>query len=207
MLLRQSTTGLRSAAAHLPHPELICESAFEEHDDKLCVPRQLAELLRRSLHEVCDSFDAALHGPEWREVGVTGKELQKWRAHFGHRFYCVRAGRSLTYYEPAEQEGRIIACYIWDGHAYIYRDERALKNYKSERRTERAVLEHEKKSQLEWWSEGKLYTGKPEPGLFYVSDLAWERKRMLASGRSEMVPASIKRQTAKIRYKYSLPPH
>ena len=69
------------------------------------------------------------------------------------------------------------------------------------------MLEHEKKSQLERWSEGKLYTGKPEPGLFYVSDLAWERKRMLASGRSEMVPASIKRQTAKIRYKYSLPPH
>ena len=62
-------TGLRSAAAHLPHPELICESAFEAHDDKLCVPRQLAELLRRSLHEVCDSFDAALHGPEWRAVG------------------------------------------------------------------------------------------------------------------------------------------
>ena len=49
------------------------------------------------------------------------------------------------------------------------------------------MLEHDKKSQLELWSEGKLHTGKPEPGLFYVSDLAWERKRMLASGRSPKV--------------------
>ena len=47
VLLRQPMAGLRNAAAHLPHPELICESACEEHDDHLCVPRQLSELLRR----------------------------------------------------------------------------------------------------------------------------------------------------------------
>ena len=75
--LRQPLAGLRSAAAHLPHPELICESAFQQFDDNLCVPRQLAELLNRSLHELCDSFDAALDGPDWRATGVNGEELQK----------------------------------------------------------------------------------------------------------------------------------
>ena len=165
--------GLRSAAAHLPHPELICESAFEECDDRLCVPRQLSELLRRPLREVCDSFDAALDGEQWRAVGVTGEELQKWCALFGHPLYLVGAGRLLAYHEPLEQEGRIVACYMWDGHAYVYRDGRSLKNYKSgPRRTERVVLEHEKKGQLEPWSEQKLYSGKPEPGLFYVGGLA-----------------------------------
>ena len=34
---------------------------------------------------------------------------------------------------------------------------------------------------------GKAIHGKPDPGLFHVSDLAWERKRMLASGRSPKV--------------------
>ena len=95
VLLRQPMAGLRSAAAHLPHPELICESAFEEHDDNLCVPRQLSELLRRPLREVCDSFDAALDGEQWRAVGVTGEELQKWCALFGHPLYLVGAGRLL----------------------------------------------------------------------------------------------------------------
>jgi hypothetical protein len=121
--------GLRSAAAHMLHPELICESAFEERDDMLCVPRHLSELLRRTLRDVCDTFDAALDSPDWRDVGVTGEELQSWCALFAHPVYVIGAGRMLAYREPAEQEGRIVACYIWDGHAYLYRDGRAVKGY------------------------------------------------------------------------------
>ena len=171
--LRQPLTGLRRAAAHLPHPELICESAFEECDDKKCVPRQLAELLNRSFHDVCDSFDAALDGPDWRATGVTGEGLQTWCMLHGHPLYFVAAGRLLTYFEPAQQDGRIISCYAWDGHAYIYKDGRVLKSYRSDApRNERTVLDHEKKGQLTPWADQRLYGGTPEPGLFYVHDLA-----------------------------------
>jgi transcriptional antiterminator Rof (Rho-off) len=87
-LLRQPMAGLRSAAAHLPHPELLCHSAFEVHADKLCVPRQLAELLgpKRTLHDVCDTFDAALGSSEscfclarWRVecFGCFNRRIQK----------------------------------------------------------------------------------------------------------------------------------
>jgi hypothetical protein len=188
VLLRQPMAALRSIAAHLPHPELILDSAFEEHADKLCVPRQLSELLRRPLREVCDSFDAALDGATWRDVGIAGVDLQKWCMLYGHPLYLVGAARLLAYHEPAEQDGRIVACYMHDGHAYLYRDGRALKRFRSEPpRQERAVLEHEKKSQLEPWDQLKMYSGTPEPGLFFVSDLAWERRRMLESGRSPKV--------------------
>ena len=95
---------------------------------------------------------------------------------------------ALAYLLRASRARRENHCLLHLGRARIHIPrQRALKNYKSKRRMERAVLEHEKKSKLELWSEGKLYTGKPEPGLFYVSDLAWERKRMLASGRSPKV--------------------
>ena len=121
-------------------------------------------------------------------MGVTGEELQKWCALFGHPLYLVGAGRLLADHEPAEQGGRIVACYMWDGHAYVYRDGRALKNYKK--------ADHGARSEWCWstkrrasWSHGasKSCSGKPEPGLFYVSDLAWERRRMLESGRSPKV--------------------
>ena len=71
--------------------------------------------MRRPLREVCDSFDAALDGEQWRAVGVTGEELQKWCALFRHPLYLVGAGRLLAYHEPLEQEGRIVACYMWMG--------------------------------------------------------------------------------------------
>lgn len=50
-----------SCASFLPYAELIVQRAFETHDDKLCVPRQLAEVLGVSLSEtinILTSFSA-----------------------------------------------------------------------------------------------------------------------------------------------------
>jgi hypothetical protein len=132
---------------------------------------------------------------EWRVVGVTGEQLQQWCALFGHPLLLVGAGRLLAFHEPREQKGRVVACFMWDGHAYLYRDGRALKSYRSENIQEddaplteqRRVLEQESRGQLELWSDQKLYPCAPQPGLFYVADLAWERKRLLASGRNAKV--------------------
>ena len=45
---------LRSACSQLPFYEQILEEAFEDHgpDDKLCVPRQLAVLLKMSMQDL-----------------------------------------------------------------------------------------------------------------------------------------------------------
>ena len=56
-------------AAFLPHdPDCYLEEAFEQHDDALCVPRQLAVLTRKPMGEVCASFDGLLE-QGWREIG------------------------------------------------------------------------------------------------------------------------------------------
>ena len=49
-----------SCAAFLPFPELIVECAFDSHDDKLCVPRQIAAVLGKSLAETISWFDEFL---------------------------------------------------------------------------------------------------------------------------------------------------
>ena len=53
--------GAISGAAILPHdPEAYLDEAFEQHPDRLCVPRQLAVLTHKSMAEVCASFDGLL---------------------------------------------------------------------------------------------------------------------------------------------------
>ena len=44
--------------------------AFEEHGDNLCVPRQLAVLLKMTLQDTCAAFDN-ICDDGWRARGVT----------------------------------------------------------------------------------------------------------------------------------------
>ena len=82
-----------SGAAFLPHPpECYLEEAFEQHNDCLCVPRQLAVLTRKSMEELCASFDGLLE-EGWRDVGVRPQEIERWCALYGHPYFLVRAGK------------------------------------------------------------------------------------------------------------------
>ena len=68
---------LRLAATHLPHGEHILDAAFEVHEDKLCIPRQLAALTGIPMEDICANFDSIC--PEgWREEGVSLAELLEW---------------------------------------------------------------------------------------------------------------------------------
>ena len=59
-----------SSAAFLPHDqEAYLPEAFEVHEDRLRVPRQLAALTRKTLEEVWDSFDGLLESG-WQKIGV-----------------------------------------------------------------------------------------------------------------------------------------
>ena len=69
--LREPLAGLLLGAhSQLPQPELILDAAFERRIDKLCVPLQMSVLLKKSLVEVCELFDALYGHREWRAEGV-----------------------------------------------------------------------------------------------------------------------------------------
>ena len=80
-------------AAFLPHPpDCYLDEAFEEHPDCLCVPRQLAVLLRQTTEDICSILDGLL--PDgWREEGVRPEEVERFCALFGHPFFLIRAGK------------------------------------------------------------------------------------------------------------------
>jgi hypothetical protein len=95
-LSRGDPLGAISGASFLTHdPEAYLEEAFEQHQDRLCVPRQLAVLTRRSMEEVCASFDGLLE-EGWREEGVRPQEIERWCALYGHPYFLVRAGRLIS---------------------------------------------------------------------------------------------------------------
>jgi hypothetical protein len=78
-----------SSASHLPHePDLFLDEAFEEHADALCVPRQLAALLRRPMGDILESFDEMLD-EGWRLQGVRPQELERWCSARGHPYFMV----------------------------------------------------------------------------------------------------------------------
>ena len=64
--------GALPGVSSLPMPEALCSAAFEEHGDKMCVARQIAQVRKRKFEEVADELDLCqktVHGTEsWREV-------------------------------------------------------------------------------------------------------------------------------------------
>jgi len=61
----------RGQASHLFAPEDVLVEAFEDHEDRLCVPRQLCKLLGCSFEHMCTDFDVFLEDPSWRSEGVS----------------------------------------------------------------------------------------------------------------------------------------
>ena len=62
--------GPMSCASFLPYSDHIVDCAFEKNEDKLCIPRQLANVLGISLDQSISYFDEFL-APGWHAVGVT----------------------------------------------------------------------------------------------------------------------------------------
>ncbi|CAE7558183.1 unnamed protein product [Symbiodinium natans] len=98
-----------------------------EVEDKLCVARQLAELMRLPLQEVLSDFDAICPNSKWREQGVSPKEIREfcvWRG--APMFYVDCQGRLLDKYEPTVKEQRAVAFTSWNGHAFFYKSARTV---------------------------------------------------------------------------------
>ena len=116
-------------AAVLPHaPDCYLDEAFEEHPDCLCVPRQLAVLLRQTTEDICSILDGLL--PDgWRNQGVRPEEVERFCALFGHPYFLVRAGKLVKIVEPPQKLGRAIALCVYDGHAFFYKSARTVRDW------------------------------------------------------------------------------
>ena len=108
--------GPLSCAAFLPFPEEIVDAAWETHDDRLCVPRQLAAVLGVSLDEAMSYFDEFLK-PGWQEWGVAPLELKELCRRQGRSFYFLNGHRMLDAYEPPAKNHSLksISLTCWGG--------------------------------------------------------------------------------------------
>ena len=102
-VLDQPLGALRDVSYQLFCGDEILESAFEQRPDKLCVARQLAELMRLPVQEVLSDFDAITGiGSKWQEQGITPRQIRSfcvWRQ--APMFYVDCQGRLLDKFEPA----------------------------------------------------------------------------------------------------------
>jgi hypothetical protein len=127
--LGEPLKGRVMGAAFLPHaPDCYLDEAFEEHPDCLCVPRQLAVLLRQTTEDICSILDGLL--PDgWRNQGVRPEEVERFCALFGHPYFLVRAGKLVKIVEPPQKLGRAIALCVYDGHAFFYKSARTVRDW------------------------------------------------------------------------------
>ena len=112
--------GPLSCAAFLPYPEHIVECAFEKNDDKLRVPRQIANVLNIPINLAISYFDEFL-APGWQDVGVTPCEIRELCVRQGRSFFYLSGRRMMESYEPPTKTRlKSIALTSWEGHAYLF---------------------------------------------------------------------------------------
>ena len=193
-LLRQRMRGLRSVSFQLPCEEDVLPSAFE--DKPLCVPRQLAKLLQRSVEEVCADFDAMLRH-DWRRLGISAEEVREfcvWRN--APMRVLSSQGDLVDSYDPALKEHRTVRFLAFDGHCYMYR---AVKRV-LERQAARVLYRGEARQTLPPIGERRRFDAADvQPGLFWCEDLREARRQLMAAGESPKVAISSPAQYCGLR--------
>ena len=149
----------------------ILESAFEQRDDRLCVVRQLAELLRLPFEEVYSDFDA-ICPRNWQRKGVTGQQIREfceWRK--APLFIVNCRGQMLDCYEPAESEHCAVACCVYRDHAFFYRNAKAVAFCDGEPRDQPKYRGERKESSVPLFRDWKEWQEIVEPGHFWTKNL------------------------------------
>ena len=183
-VLDQPLGALRDVSYQLFCGDEILESAFEQRPDKLCVARQLAELMRLPLQEVLSDFDAITNGSKWREQGITPREIRSfcvWRQ--APMFYVDCQGRLLDKFEPAIKEQRAVAFTSWNGHAFFYKSARTVARCEPIGDRAQAKYRGERKAgETPEFKDWREWEGEVGSGHFYTEDLEQVRRELLAEG-------------------------
>ena len=188
-VLDQPLGALRDVSYQLFCGDEILESAFEQRPDKLCVARQLAELMRLPVQELLSDFDAITNGSKWREQGITPREIRSfcvWRQ--APMFYVDCQGRLLDKFEPAIKEQRAVAFTSWNGHAFFYKSARTVARCEPIGDRAQAKYRGERKAgETPEFSDWREWEGQVDSGHFYTEDLEQVRRELLAEGHCPKV--------------------
>jgi hypothetical protein len=106
-----------SAAAFVPYADQVLDAAWETHDDKLCVIRQLAVLLEQREEDLCDEFDRLLQR-EWRHEGLDTDDVLLYCKEHALPYYCLHAGR-IRAWMPLAPAGKAVAFCAFGGHLLV----------------------------------------------------------------------------------------
>ena len=179
--LRQPMGALREISYQLYNGSEILPSAFEARDDKLCVARQLAELLQLPLPEaICDKG--------WEQRGITALEIREFCAWRGAPMFFVSCrGELLDAYQPPVKENRAVAFTCYQAHAYFYKSARAVSHCDDVPRNEGLYRGDRKASTVPPFSEWRPWAGCIASGHFWAEDLRQVRAALLAQGHQPKV--------------------
>ena len=185
--LRQPMGALREISYQLYNGSEILPSAFQARDDKLCVARQLAELLQLPLPEVLSDFDA-ICDKGWEQRGITALEIREFCAWRGAPMFFVSCrGELLDAYQPPVKENRAVAFTCYQAHAYFYKSARAVSHCDDVPRNEGLYRGDRKASTVPPFSEWRPWAGRIESGHFWAEDLRQVRAALLAQGHQPKV--------------------
>ena len=178
---------LREISYQLYNGSEILPSAFEARNDKLCVARQLAELLQLPLPEVLSDFDA-ICDKGWEERGITALEIREFCAWRGAPMFFVSChGELLDAYQPPVKENRAVAFTCYQAHAYFYRSARAVSHCDDTPRNEGLYRGDRKETTVPPFSEWRFWAGRVESGHFWAEDLRSVRAALLGQGHQPNV--------------------
>ena len=194
VLLRQplGMLDLVSCMAHLPFTEdAYLPEAFEQRDDKLCVPRQIAILMRTTVESVIEKFNDIIGNTDWQQRGLYAEQIKEFAILNGSPFFFIGHNNLLSLYEPIQKVNRALACVAYDGHAFFLKSAHLVSNWTLRDGLaiqEQSVLQHELRSQLPPLSEWREWKGVPAPGHFWTREsLQKVRVSLLKTGRNPRI--------------------
>ena len=100
----------------------LLPQAFENHNDRLCVPRQIAHILKRDMGDVIRDLQAFT--PKDVEEGVNGRVVFEFAKSLGLGAVCVHGDRVIERLS-CELGKPVLAFLINDDHAYFYKPKAA----------------------------------------------------------------------------------
>ena len=122
--------GTRPSISNLLFPEHLCEAAFDETNDFLCVARQLAEIRKQTFEDVCaelDQYATDLGEEDWRQRGITSKLIFHY-AGKNHIGACCLHGVQIIETMPGVNP---LCWTIHENHAFFYSTKKVSKQLAS----------------------------------------------------------------------------
>jgi hypothetical protein len=170
-------------------PEAVCPEAYEEREDNLCAPRQIAAILKRDVHEVCDELREAemrLSGTDTLDQGTTSRVILEFCRQHGLGAAIVHNERVVETIAGTP----VLAWTVHEGHCWFYSTPQVRRALQARRLGEATKLKKtQRPSSTPLASEWGPWAGELREGHFHVAEEELPQVRLwfLNQGRQPSV--------------------